>query len=235
VAALAGVGTTWYTWLEQGRDVRASLDVLEALSRALKLSPAERAHLVTLGRGEQAPPPPPEREHVSATVRRLVENLDPSPAYLLGRRSDYLGWNRACSVVFGDLSLVPAGERNHLWLTFMDPARRALMGAEWDRTARRQVARFRADYASHVGDPQFDKLVDSLLEQSPDFRNLWSRHEVASSGEGRKEINHPVAGKLFFEHAMFRHGENPEHRLLLYSPLPDGDTPAKLERLLRRK
>jgi transcriptional regulator with XRE-family HTH domain len=234
VATLAGVGTTWYTWLEQGRDVRASLDVLEALARALRLNPAERAHLVTLGRGEQAPPPPPEREHVSPTIRRLVEHLDPSPAYLLGRRWDYLVWNRAFSAVFGDLGLMPAGKRNHLWLMFMDPTRREQL-TDWEKAARRQVARFRGDYASHVGDPQFDKLVESLLEQSPDFAKFWARHEVASSGEGRKEIIHPAVGDLFFEHAMFRHGENPDHRLLLYSPLPDGDTPAKLERLLKRK
>jgi hypothetical protein len=116
----------------------------------------------------------------------------------------------------------------------MDPARRELMGAAWEKSARRLVARFRGDYASHVGDPQFDKLVNSLLDASSEFRTWWSRHEVASSGEGRKEIFHPVAGKLAFEHAVFRHGENPEYRLLLYSPLPDEDTPAKLERLLKQ-
>jgi transcriptional regulator with XRE-family HTH domain len=231
VAALAGVGTTWYTWLEQGRDVRASLDVLEALARALKLTTAERSHLVTLGRGEQAPPPPPEREHVSPTLRRLVENLDPSPACLLGRRWDYLVWNRACAVVWGDFSEVPPGRRNAVWLTLMDPARRELM-PDWEKGARRLVARFRADYAQHVGDPSFDRLVDSLLEASPEFRDWWPRHEVAASGEGRKEILHPVAGRLLFEHAVFRHAENPEQRLLLYSPLPDEGTPAKLERLL---
>jgi transcriptional regulator with XRE-family HTH domain len=232
VAALAGVGTTWYTWLEQGRDVRASLDVLEALARALRLTPAERSHLVTLGRGEQAPPPPPEREHVSPTLRRLVQNLDPIPAYLLGRRWDFLVWNRAYAALFGDPSATPSGKRNQIWLMFMDPARRELM-ADWEQAARRMVARFRADYAAHVGDPHFDNLVDRLLDSSPEFREWWSRHEVASSGEGRKEILHPVAGKLIFEHAMFRHGENPEHRLLLYSPLPEEDTAAKLARLLR--
>src|SRR5450755_3957167 len=92
VAHLAGVGTTWYTWLEQGRDVRASLDVLEALARALRLTPAERTHLVLLGRGEE-PPPCKSDERVSPTVRRLIENLGPNPAYVLGRRWDYLAWN----------------------------------------------------------------------------------------------------------------------------------------------
>src|SRR5689334_18232147 len=82
VALLAGVGTTWYTWLEQGRDVRASLEVLEAISRALRLTPAERSHLILLGRGEQAKPCTAPPEEVPPTLRRLVENLGPGPAYL---------------------------------------------------------------------------------------------------------------------------------------------------------
>jgi transcriptional regulator with XRE-family HTH domain len=90
VALLAGVGTTWYTWLEQGRDVRASLDVLEALSRALRLTGAERSHLILLGRGEQAKPCKAPAEDVSPIIRRLVANIGPGPAYLLNRRWDYL-------------------------------------------------------------------------------------------------------------------------------------------------
>ena len=100
VALLAGVGTTWYTWLEQGRDVRASLDVLEALARALRLTPAERSHLILLGRGEHAKPCKAPAEEVSPNLRRLVENIGPGPAYLLGRRWDYLAWNRPFEAVF---------------------------------------------------------------------------------------------------------------------------------------
>ena len=95
------MGTTWYTWLEQGRDVRASLEVLEAISTALRMTPAERTHLVLLGRGEEPPPCKFQAEQVSPTLRRLIENLGPNPAYILGRRWDYLAWNgrRArCSV-----------------------------------------------------------------------------------------------------------------------------------------
>ena len=107
VAQLAGVGTTWYTWLEQGREVRASLEVFEALARALRLTPAERTHLILLGRGEEAPAckPPPER--VSPPIRRLIENLGPNPAYLMGRRWDYLAWNRAACALFGDFDRIP--------------------------------------------------------------------------------------------------------------------------------
>ena len=85
----------------------------------------------------------------------------------------------------------------------------------------------------NVGDPAFERLVEALNDGSREFRAWWPRHEVRASGDGRKTIEHPVAGRLLFEHALFRHGENPEQRLLLYSPLPEEDTPAKLERLLR--
>ena len=226
------MGTTWYTWLEQGRDVRASLDVLESIARALRLTPAERSHLITLGRGEQAPPLSPEPERVSPTVRRLVENIGPrTPACLLGRRWDFLVWNDAYAAVFGDLSRYPHGKRNLLWLVFMDPAWRELL-PDWEPTTRRLVARFRAHHGDHLGDPAFEGLVDALNDGSPEFRRLWPRHEVRTSGEGRKTILHPSAGELYFEHAIFLHGERPEQRLLLYSPQPDTDTPAKLDKLL---
>ena len=233
VAQLAGVGATWYTWLEQGRDVRASLDVLEALSRALRLTPAERTHLILLGRGEEAPPCKPPAERVSPTIRRLIENLGMAPAFVLGRRWDYLAWNRAACALFGDFDKIPRAARNHLWLTFMDPVRREMFG-DWERGARMAAAKFRADSASHIGDSSFDELIQALRQSSPEFCRAWKRHEVARSGEGRKELVHPVVGKLVFEHAVFNPTEAPEQRLILYSPVPEHDTPAKLARLLER-
>jgi transcriptional regulator with XRE-family HTH domain len=230
VAQLAGVGATWYTWLEQGREVRASLDVLEALSRALRLTPAERTHLVLLGRGEE-PPPCKSAERVSPTVRRLIENLGPNPAYVLGRRWDYLAWNRATSAVFGDFGALPRAARNHVWAHFMDGARRELL-PDWERSTRLVVAKFRADSARHIGDPEFEQLIGTLRRSSPEFCQAWKKHEVARGGEGRKEIRHPIVGTLLFEHAVFHPTDSPEQRLILYSPLPDQDTTAKLARLL---
>jgi transcriptional regulator with XRE-family HTH domain len=230
LAQLAGVGTTWYTWLEQGRDVRASVTVLESLAKALRLRPAERAHLIRLGRGEPAPPLPPERETVSPALKRLLDSLSPKPAYLLGRRWDFLYYNRAAAALFGELDGLPAAKRNQVWLVFMHPAWRALY-PDWEIAARRLLARFRVAHAEHVGDPAFESLIAKLLEGSPEFRRWWPEHEVLGSGEGRKDIEHPVAGRLEFEHAVFLHAERTEQRLVLYSPR-DEDTAQRLEALL---
>jgi transcriptional regulator with XRE-family HTH domain len=233
VAQLSGVGTTWYTWLEQGRDVRASTSVLEALADALGLTPAERSHLVLLGRGEEAATGQTPREEVPPTLVRLIENLGASPAYISGRRWDYLAWNRALAVTFGDPAELPDGRRNMIWAIFNDPHRRKLFGKDWEEGARNAVARFRADSARHIGDPDFEELIEALKESSPEFRRWWKRHEVARSGMGRKVLRHPTAGKLVFEHAVFKLEETPEQRLILYTPLPVADTPAKMAKLLQ--
>ena len=231
VAQLAGMGATWYTWLEQGRDVRASLDVLEALARALRLSPAERTHLILLGRGEDPPPCKSPAERVSPKLRRLIENLGPNPAFILGRRWDYLAWNAAATALLGDLGAVPRASRNHAWLTFTDPARREMF-TDWERSSRLLVAKFRADSARHLGDPAFESLIAALQKSSPEFAKAWQRHEVSRSGEGRKDLRHPTVGMLSFSHAVFHPAEFSEQRLILYSPLPDNDTPAKFARLM---
>jgi transcriptional regulator with XRE-family HTH domain len=226
------VGTTWYTWLEQGRDVRASLDVLEAICRALHLTPAERAHLILLGRGE-APPPSKSDERASPAIKRLIENLGANPAFVLGRRWDYLAWNKAATLILGDLGAVPRAARNHVWMNFMDTARRDMF-PDWERNTRLLVAKFRADTAQHIGDPAFEHLISALKKSSPEFCKAWKKHEVARTGVGRKVITHPVVGTMVFEHAVFNPQESPEQRLVLYSPLPEDETPAKLARLLGR-
>jgi len=225
------VGTTWYTWLEQGRDVRASQSVLESLAEALRMTAAERSHLMLLGRGEEVAPVQPRRETLEPPVARLVENLGNSPACILGRRWDYLAWNRAFAVVFCDPMKYPDGRRNNLWSIFTDPVRRRRM-SNWEEGARSALARFRADNARHLGDPDFEELIEALREASEEFRCWWKRHEVARSGTGRKVLKHPTLGKLWFEHAVFKLEESPEQRLILYSPMPRCDTPGKVAKLL---
>jgi transcriptional regulator with XRE-family HTH domain len=229
VAQLAGVGTTWYTWLEQGRDVRASISVLDSIARALRLTPAERAHLVLLGRGETEVAAPTEQETVVPTVARLVESLGPSPAAILGRRWDILVWNRAYEAMLGEPLKMPDGRSNLVWSVFMDPRWKERLSG-WKAGARRVVARFRSDAGRHVGDPDFDALISALREGSQQFDRWWGLHEVATTGVGRKTVKHPTAGPLNFEHAVFKLEETPEQRFTLYTPV--GETERKMERLL---
>ena len=231
VAQLAGVGATWYTWLEQGRDVRASVEVLEALSKALQLDQAERTHLILLGRGEEAPPCKSPAERVSPTLRRLIEGLGPNPAYVLGRRWDYLAWNDAAVALLGDFGELPRASRNHAWQTFTDPARREMF-VDWEHSSRTMIAKFRADSARHIGDPEFESLIRALRKSSPEFAKAWERHEVSTRSEGRKDLRHPVAGLMSFSHAVFHPAEKLEQRLILYSPLPENDTAEKLAALM---
>lgn len=233
VAQLAGVGTTWYTWLEQGRDVRASRSVLEAIADALRMTSAERSHLIVLGRGEELAQTRAPSEQVHEPLRRLIENLGVSPACVLGRRWDYLAWNRAFVAIFGDPTRFPEDRRNMIWATFNDEARRTLF-TDWAQGARHAVARFRADSARYVGDPAFEELVEAVKESSPEFSRWWKRHEVVRSGTGRKLLRHPIAGEMAFEHAIFRLEEMPEQRLVLYTPLEEAETTKKMQRLLRR-
>lgn len=233
VAQLAGVGTTWYTWLEQARDVRASASVLEAIADALELTPAERAHLLLLGRGEETAPGTTPKERLEPTIDRLVESLGPSPACVTGWRWDFLSWNRAYALVFGDPTPAPDGQPNALWSIFMDPDRRKLHGDEWEEGARRVTAKFRSETTRHVGEPNYESLISALREGSQEFDEWWGLHEVASSGVGRKLVNHPVAGRLHFEHAAFRLEEHADRRLVLYTPAGER-TAEKIERLLVR-
>lgn len=205
--------------------------MLEGIATALQMTPAERTHLLLLGRGEEPPPCPAAAEHVSPTLRRLIANLGANPAYILGRRWDYLAWNRAACALFGDLGAMPEQTRNHVWLTFMDPARREMF-ADWEAASRLMVAKFRADSARNLGDPSFEELETALRRSSPDFCRAWKRHEVAVHGTGRKQISHPSAGTLVFEHAVFHPTEAADQRLILYSPVPVNDTPAKLAALV---
>ncbi len=206
--------------------------MLEAIAGALQLTPAERAHLTLLGRGEEVAPVRGPKEKVHPTVRKIVDGLDPNPASITGRRYDFLAWNDAHSAVFGDPAEMPDGRRNLLWSIFTDPARRKLHAADWNKGARRLVARFRAQAARHVGDPDFENLISALQEASPQFREWWELHEVASSGVGRKVLNHPKVGKLVFEHAVFMPQESLEHRFIVYTAAPEANTPEKLQRLL---
>jgi transcriptional regulator with XRE-family HTH domain len=213
VAQLAGVSATYYTFLEQGRDVRPSSQVLAALAAALRLSPAERDHLFALA--GVAPPAGDEAqaETVLPTVSAMVARLDPFPAYLKGGRWDVLAANRAARALFADWPARDPGDRNLLWWMFTDPAARKAY-VHWEPEAAAMLARFRAAAARRPGDPDFTGLIDRLHRASPEVRQWWPRHDVLPVGGGTKTLHHPSFGDVTFEHAVLQVADHPEQTLV---------------------
>jgi transcriptional regulator with XRE-family HTH domain len=224
LAALAGVGVSWYTWLEQGRDIHPSPDVLEALTRALRLDAAERATLFALARTElplpDGPGATPENgtdDDGRAVLVSLVEGLHPTPAYLLGPMTQILAWNDAASALFGSPYHLPPERRSLLWMLLVDPGQARLNPGRKD-TARNMVARFRTEYARHAGEPAYERFIAELSERSPWFAQWWDEHEVNDTQRGTKVVEHPTLGTLRLHHAQTVPTGAPDLRLTIYAP-----------------
>ncbi|MCF8482911.1 MAG: helix-turn-helix transcriptional regulator [Rhodospirillum sp.] len=216
VAQIAGVGVTWYTWFEQGRDIGVSAAFLERLCQAFRLTPLERAHLFTLAHDR----PPPTRQTASDGIpeaARAVVMALPTPAYLKTARWDVVAWNAAAQDLFPDFEKRDADERNLIWLIFQSPAFRELM-LDWETDARRSLSKFRVDHARAKGDPGFQSLVDDLLAHAPDFRDWWASQDVLGIGHGVKFIRHPTLGPIEYDHVAFTVEGCPDLRLIIYIP-----------------
>jgi len=231
VASLSGVSVSWYTWLEQGRDVQPSAEVLAAVADALRLDAAERRHLYILNDRPPPDPRPIEPERVEEPLRRMLDSLTGQPAYVLGRRWDILAWNRAAVLLFGDYEKLDGDERNIMHLVFADKAHRKLL-LDWEELAQAVLAMFRADSARYAGDESFERLIAKLTTMSAEFRRWWSRHDVLVSLSGHKRIKHPIAGRLNFEYTSFAVTNQPDLKLIVYTPLTTDKTADKLDALL---
>lgn len=234
VALLAGVGTTWYTWLEQGRDVRASVEVLSALADALQLDPAERRHLFTLSDRPSTELPIHGPEDVPDALWRMLASLTGQPAYVLGRRWDVLAWNAAAVALFGDYGLLQGDARNTVHRVFTDPAHRQLL-VDWEIVAANSLAMFRADSARHAGNPDFERLIATLTQASPEFRAWWPRQDVLRPLAGHKRLRHPSGGLMSFEYTALAVIDRPDMKLVVYTPLDEDGTSEKLKKLLGRR
>ena len=217
VAQLAGVGLSWYTWLEQGRDIHPSAQVLDAIARVLALDAAERAHLFHLARVELPLPEGDYPRQASPELRAIVAGLVPHPAFVTGPRADLLAWNRPAVAVFTDFGAMPPEGRNLLRWLFADPARDHT-AATWEDTAKHTLARFRAQHARRPDDPSFAALIEELSAASPEFRAWWPRHEVVAEQAGTKTIEGHALGTLRLHHLQSMPTSDPELRLTMYVP-----------------
>jgi transcriptional regulator with XRE-family HTH domain len=196
LAQLAGVGVTWYTWLEQGRPINVSVQVLDAVAATLRLNELERAHLYRLAEAT----PLRTRSGVCANegvFGEILDALDPLPALITNTRFDIIQPNKAYSDLFHDWHTLPCIHMNLLWCIITEPlAREQLLN--YDTEVPYLVARLRSAYGEHVGDPSWETDIERLSKLSPEFAKLWSQHLLAESSPRPRRVKHPVAGELSF-------------------------------------
>lgn len=228
VAALAGVSVTWYTWLEQGRDIKVSTSMLERISAALQLSLGEREYLFAL---VQHRPPPLEWRagDVSPSVLRMVEKLH-APAIVMTARWDLVGWNERYRKVLRDPDRFPAARRNLLRILLVeDPVYRHDPDV-FETMARRVLAKFRVDYSQFAGQHEFEALIEELDRSSEAFRRLWNSPEVV--GRSEAIVRHPQLGGITLEHTSFVPEGSPNLRVVVYTPYDD-ESAAKVDAVHR--
>jgi transcriptional regulator with XRE-family HTH domain len=231
VAQLANVGVSWYTLLEQGRDIHPSSEVLHSIADALQLTPDERQHLFLLADQQHLVNTHASDEQVSPALRRVLDALNPIPAYVIGRRWDCLAWNTAAERVLLLSKWMPPYEYNAVWRIFADPMSR-LHNPKWEQVAQKVLAEFRADSARYADEEWFKCLIADLQRVSPEFRAWWPRHDVRGRSDALKDIEHPLVGCLRFEHTTLQVPTRPELKMMVYTPLPETGTLEKLQQLM---
>jgi transcriptional regulator with XRE-family HTH domain len=217
LAQLAGVGVTWYTWLEQGRTINASVQVLDAIARTLRLDATERGHLFRLADvpGAAGPadcvecPLPPE-------VQRILDSI-PYPATVLTERFDLLAWNRLYASLFPRLTQAPPGERNTLLSCLTGPSCCSPV-PEQDMYSATLVAQLRVAYGRHLGDPAWTHFIRRLEAMSPRFAATWAAHDVAQPTSHTKRFRHPALGLITTKSTSFAVTAVPGARLVVYTP-----------------
>ena len=221
VAELSGVGVTWYTWLEQGRDIAASPQVIDALARALALTGDEHQHLRAL-----ASLPAPENATAAGEelprLQRLVDAAAPNIACVYDLHFDYLAWNVPYARIRHDPGQLPSGLRNLMWMMFTDAANRARM-LRWEQAARTVLGQFRAAAGQRPDDPRFAEIVAALSEASTEFREWWADYPVRAFRPATIRIRHPEACAITLELFQLRLAEHPGLLMVMQTPASPDD------------
>jgi transcriptional regulator with XRE-family HTH domain len=228
VAQLSAVGVTWYTWLEQARDIQVSVQVLDALARALLLDPSERSHLFQLA-GAVDPTPATVCPSVTPAIRQVLEELEPLPACVQNSRYDILAHNRTYGLLLCDLDAVPPEDRNCMILSYTNDDWRSSI-VHLPEVQRLMAARFRATMAGHLAEPAWKMLLKRLRAESAEFREVWDRHEVIEHRSRRKEFMNRYVGRVCVDHTDLWLGPEVGPRMVTYAPA-DEESRRRLEKL----
>ncbi|MDP4097606.1 helix-turn-helix transcriptional regulator [Paenibacillus sp. P96] len=232
VAMLAGMSQDWYTYLEQGRDIQVSSEVLESLARVLQLNTNERKHLFLLAHRHFPVEEKSSEVRISATLQHFLDQMEIHPASVIDARLNIVGWNNAFRSVYGNYDELSERERNLVWITFTSDYFRQIKGEHWEEAALRCLAQFRAGYGRFVEDPWWSQQIAELSAISEEFKAMWQRQEVIYAPEGLKQLDHPVAGELTFHNLSFTANESPELQVVINMPFEGTDTAEKVRQLL---
>lgn len=227
VAQLADVSMTWYTWLEQGREVSASAEVLDRLSAALKLTATERQYIYLLA-GRYTPPARDLSEYRLSPAFMNLVRCTPYPFFVIGPQNRLIAWNAEACGIFADFSLIPPEDRQMLSLVFLHPAFRTKI-VNWESSTKVALSFYRKVYDPAADQPWYTELTESLMERSAEFAAWWPLHEVADKNGMQVEIEHEVMGRLHFEIITFNQINDLENLMCcIYMPVPGTLTEERL-------
>lgn len=231
IAFLSGVSVTWYTWLEQGRDINPSRQVVDAVAVNLRLTSAEHDYVLGLAGFTPAPRSVPlAPAPVAPHVQHLLDALDPAPAFALTSHWDVAAWNRSYEGLFPGVALAPPERRNLLLFVFTDEYVRSML-PDWELTSRQFLAEYRAEAGARVGGPEHVRLVEQLRLASPEFALAWDEHAIGRFASRRREFLHPNAGELAFEQVNLVPADAQDTHLVAYLPLAGTGTAERLAHL----
>lgn len=228
VAQLSAVGVTWYTWLEQARDIQVSPQVLDALARALLLDRSERTHLFSLA-GAVDPTPDADCPSITPALREMLWQLDPIPACIQNSRYDILAYNRTYGRLLCDMDAVAPEDRNCMILSYTNPDWRSAV-VDLPEMNRVMAAKFRGAMAEHLAEPAWKALLGRLEAASAEFREIWARHEVVGPGGRTKLFRNTHVGLLRLDHTDLWLGPSTGPRMVTYAPA-DEESRERLRRL----
>ena len=222
LAQLAGVGVTWYTWLEQGRPINVSVQVLNAVARTLMLDQVERAHLFRLAEVPGVASAGACEVALPDAVQDVLDALS-IPACVVTDRFDLLAWNDVYAKIFPRVTSAPAADRNTLLYLFTAPSCCTPV-ADQDAYCGAMVGTLRAAYAKHVGDPAWTQFIRRLEAESPRFAAAWAEHDVTQPSSHSKALRHPGVGEFTMTTTSFGVQAVPGARMTVYTP---ADEPSK--------
>jgi transcriptional regulator with XRE-family HTH domain len=228
VAQLANVSISWYTWLEQGRPIKVSSQVLESIGNALLLNEAEMKYIFILSQLAMTDNKPRETNTVIKPLQTILNKLNPFPSFAFDQYWNIIGWNVSAKKVFGDFEKMNDRERNIIWRMFMVPYHKSLF-SEWDKVAQWLVANFRLSCGRYTSDKWFVKFIEELMNESEDFKKYWLKCDVFEE-DFKKIIKLDSVGELVFDFMCFEMIGNQQIKIASYTPAND-ETSEKIKAL----